>query len=269
MSFTSIWIKRQLPEWSKFFSKLIGNLDLVVERLQITPEDIADHSNVDSSNINKEVRQKQIELIRNCLQVENDNVGWTCENKGPFTYYFKWFENTNVVVSKSEIEIPAPLEEIYQFLIKHIDSKTLSPMLIEWTIIEKYNENLTANYASYNIPLLSNRDLVFLNYHEYLPEEKFAIICHNSIERDDVPVYSNFVRALTTAGWTLRGTSSNSTHVMYTFHIDARGKIASAPKPVLKYAAKQEAIKVLKLYEHFVKSKEPKDKESKHKIKEN
>lgn len=256
MKCTSLWIKKQIPEWTSFFSKIIGNLDLTVSRPQITAEDIASISNVDwASNTNHEIHKKQIELIQASLHAENDVVGWKTKVHESYTVHFKWIEHTNVVISKTETIIPAPLGDVVEFLKENIDSPSLSPMLVEWRTIEKFNENLSVVHASYKLPILTNRDFVFLNYHEYLPEEKFSITCHISVEREDVPPVPGYIRAITTGAWIFRGTANDTTHVTYTFNIDGKGKLSSAPKSVVKHAAKQEAIKAKKLYEHFANKK--------------
>ena len=59
-----------------------------------------------------------------------------------------------------------------------------------------YNDNLIGLYALYKTPaFLLNRDVVFLNYHESIPEDDFSIFCQVSVDDgelikllpDDIP----------------------------------------------------------------------------------
>ena len=61
------------------------------------------------------------------------------------------------------------------------------PGTIDAKVLKVYNENLSGMYALYKTPtIFDNRDFVFLNYHESIPEENFSIFCEVTIDDGEI-----------------------------------------------------------------------------------
>lgn len=93
MKVTSLWIKRNLFNWTSFFQKLIGTECLLddFKTVKMTPEDIVaiSNHNVKLTENSNQACIKQLELIKNIFQLEQQTEDWKTKKKGPLQIYFK------------------------------------------------------------------------------------------------------------------------------------------------------------------------------------
>jgi len=104
---------------------------------------------------------------------------------------------------------------------------------------EEYNANLMARYVAFKVPLMADRDFVWLQYSEILPEDQFALLTRISMERDDVPPVKGRIRADLFGGYLIRGLPDRPTptcKLTYIYHADGKGS-HHVPKIVYRKAA--------------------------------
>src|SRR5690606_20328331 len=100
----------------------------------------------------------------------------------------------------------------------------------------KNKKNFFDNFMTTLTPkfFLNYREILMLNYCEYLHEEKFAIVSHASIDREDIPPKKGFIRATMGGGWIFRELSPNITHVVYCYYAEGGGSLTHLPKSVIR-----------------------------------
>lgn len=254
MKSISLWTKRQLPKWKSFFHHLLGmnNIGEDVEIQKLVAEDIIEISNSNLGDKGSDIIDKQCGLVSFLLEIENETNGWESEKNRknhPLKVSFRKLDE-ETFLHKGEIEIPASLEDVYEWTLANVDAK--NKLVIRNRTVETYNENLCVNHIEYNMPFpFSNRDVLLLEYHECIPEEKFAIMCRTSVENDNAPITKEFIRGDTRGGYIFRELEKDKTQVSQIYHVNAGGNFSSAPDFLLRWTSKKEAKKLLNILKHF------------------
>ena len=130
-----------------------------------------------------------------------------------------------------ETTFNAPLEKVLEATNRAFTDPTESlPGACQKKILKEYNENLLVMHAKFSSPLgFEDRDFITLSYSESLPEENFAIRACTSIEKEEYPKESGYVRGDMMGGLIFRGLDNNTTKLTHIMHVDLKGNAKIAP----------------------------------------
>lgn len=234
------WIKKQQVAWGIFFRK------------KFEMYDINDKENLVVDTIN----YKHREVISFLFELDNTKDYETITNLGAnCVHHYKTIEsapNKMAMLSKTEFSVDAPIKAVYNWTIENTDND--KKILLENRTIRVINDNLSIKYLKYNmfLPLISNRDILFLEYKEFFKNEGFGIICRISIEMDDMPHQHELVRGEVKGGFIFRQDSGKTmvTHIIYT---DPGGKFNYVPDRIKQYLCLRESKRLKKMSKAFKK----------------
>eukprot|EP01114_Cavostelium_apophysatum_P013442 TRINITY_DN325_c0_g1_i1.p1 TRINITY_DN325_c0_g1~~TRINITY_DN325_c0_g1_i1.p1 ORF type:complete len:719 (-),score=165.95 TRINITY_DN325_c0_g1_i1:24-2117(-) len=195
-------IKKLLPQWRSFWSKLltgkdssIGDVIQLTEMVDNSLDEIAynlvSKSALDPSNNNprclEQLSQQKVDL-KTMFFVETLAFPPSSAILQPsWEFHYRLEPNSTLTYRAKSIIIPSDLEQIYNFMKTIICTRVLDKRTEFSRIVENISENMLVRFWTMKVPFSGKKDLLAQQYHEILPEQGVAVITLRSVEREDVP----------------------------------------------------------------------------------
>jgi len=180
---------------------------------------------------NREILEKQIETVQKVLSIERASDGWKLQKVPNHTLYFKKMTGlSSHIMSKSIVDINVEFEKVHNFVSENFFTPEIHPVLKASEIVERYSNNLSVVHAMFKLPVINDRDLLMLRYHEILEEDGFGVTCLVSIEREDVPQKKGYVRSEIFGGLIVRRTGEETCRLTYVYLGDGKGMLKNVPE---------------------------------------
>eukprot|EP01114_Cavostelium_apophysatum_P013445 TRINITY_DN325_c0_g2_i2.p1 TRINITY_DN325_c0_g2~~TRINITY_DN325_c0_g2_i2.p1 ORF type:complete len:621 (-),score=97.99 TRINITY_DN325_c0_g2_i2:54-1916(-) len=210
-------IKKLLPQWRSFWSKLltgkdssIGDVIQLTEIVDNSLDEIASNlvskSALHPSNNNPRclelLSQQKIDL-KTMFFVESlaMPLSSTIVQKS-WEFHYRIEPNSTFTCRAKSIIIPASLEQVYNFLRKNVSTNVMNKKIdaSSCRIVEQISSNIFVRFWTTKIPFSGKKDILAQQYNELLPEHGVAVVALRSVDREDVPrvhprmpVFSGFI----------------------------------------------------------------------------
>jgi len=228
---------------------LYGKIVTFGEHVEVDESDILDALNQDIDNEKRSEHsyffKKQKEILNYWTPYMEEKVQWKM-TKAKVNNEIELHYNTDQVktqgmIVKCRTELEGDPEAILQFL-KSVEfdldqkagiQKSISPCKRE--VVKKFNDNFQFVHVKMNTPFpFQKRELLLLHFWEYLPDDRYGVICSQSIEHESVLPEKGSIRVIGGGYWRVKPLDNGKVELISFFKADLGGNFTKAPKKMFK-----------------------------------
>jgi len=163
--------------------------------------------------------------------------GWTVRNQSTqrkaVVFQRKHISNDSALYFKITGPVNATVDELLDLLDLHLIERQPEwhDLFIEGKIVQKISDNVEIMYMAYNsgIPLVTNRDFVYVKVRKQLSEEVGGgvLLTYRTVPHQDCPPLPQYVRGEFEAAHCFRPNPKDPSSTDYTYiqHADSKGMI--------------------------------------------
>jgi len=239
----NVYLKPLFPPWRSFFHKFMTGEELRIlgetTIASYTALDLIGFSNQDMRTSVAFKKEKeglltaQMDIVSKILAFESQTEGWKQKkNTKNYKLFYRYLDSN--LIAKVEMDTNLlDVRQLYTFLYHNSHSKDLDPLMADFNLIEQYNDNLSMNYVRYKMPVITDRDAVFLKFCTMLPDNSFGLISIISSTHPSVPESKNLIRANVLAGYVIREREGGCS-LHYIIHADIGGLAKYVPAALMR-----------------------------------